>query len=117
MATEREAAAASERELPPSMETPITAQEVTDALRAHCLNPESSEARRDMRRALEQFLDRRAALSRAPQAVRMLTDDEIKFLVVPEREKWACEKAAIRKFCEVNGLGIVPPAPQEEGGK
>jgi hypothetical protein len=76
-----------------------------------------------------------AALSRAPQAVRMLTEEEIEaawndaartyrqhrfavrgqMLTAADSESWHEAQALQRKFCEVNG--IVPPAPQEEGGK
>jgi hypothetical protein len=55
----------------------------------------------------------------APQAVRMLTKDELSDLACIYHECNIDPEVAIRKFCEVNGLGV-PLAPQDstkEGGK
>jgi hypothetical protein len=124
MATEREAAAASERELPP------LPQEAWGQM--YC-NTESAYRADQMRTYALAAVD--AALSRAPQAVRVpLTEEQIIAVLAKAGIGWADPdnaKAPVLPFyndgdCDEElriaraieaAHGIVPLAPQEEGGK
>jgi hypothetical protein len=128
MATEREAAAASERELPPLPQAAVNLdshawQELQATGRCHSGFVCRYEVVGDAHLYTAEQMRAYVLADRAAQPVRMLTEDE-KFssalgfgvLSKPDRAlTYGVIDAAIRKFCEVNG--IVPLAPQDTGGK
>jgi hypothetical protein len=105
MATEREAAAASERE---AMQAALEALEQVTTSETFYRDPRGDRAGP----AIDAL---RAALSRAPQAVRApLTEEQIRAVSASiSNDRWT--EVAFARAIEAKH-GIVPLAPQEEGG-